>query len=163
MPPNFYDNTILIRYNDKSCHIVLSMLKDFCYAYLDLIKMYAITVSLHPSEVKVLKDHGRDPFDYLRFKLDYLGYKGLIVSEYTKKKVEHIHGIVWKHGDIELKDILTKSGKYKYSIDDKISSSNCIKPLKCKQSISAWIKYIGKCYASPEIIDYMDKFLNPLP
>lgn len=124
----------------------------------DIKQFYAVTVSLHPTEHKLLTEKGLCPFKYLRFKLESLGYKGCIVSEYTKKKVPHVHGILTIPSFDLLMKITTKSGKFKYFMDTRMEVSNVIKPLTTKQSINGWSDYMLKCIPSLNVIEWMEKY-----
>lgn len=156
-----FDYLELIAYDDFLCQTKLQKYFEFCDWSNDHYSFYAITLTLHPAELRVLKENKQDPFNYLHFKLDRRGYTGVIVSEFTKKRCAHVHGIViipktvikelnHNHGKI--------SKKYINSYDPHLGSSNVIKPLSSRRSLRPWIKYLGKCYASPTVIDYYNKF-----
>lgn len=118
---------------------------------------YAVTLTLKASEKKILRERGCDCFDYLAFKLKSLGYSGVVIGEYTKKKVEHVHGILKISKDI-LKPVLSKDGNFKFYIDERLDASNVIKVFKDNYNYQKWCEYMQKCLPSLEVIDWMEKY-----
>lgn len=158
MPPfDFFKYLYLVKYDDPMCHNKIDQCIQWAKFHYNTIKMYAITLSLHPSEIKMLNEFGYDKFEYLFRKLKRLGYVGLVVSEFTKKKIEHIHGIVYNPNH-ELTPIYGKRQNIKYYINDELFASNVFKYLNSSQGISAWGKYLGKCYLPPSIIDFINHY-----
>lgn len=128
------------------------------------LPLYAVTITLHPSEVQALTKLKKNLTDYLVFKMYKYGYTGIAVEEYTKKKVPHLHFV----GKFNFKDyaskylveVLSPKGKKLLHYSDKrIGTSNVVKLLNTQQAVTGWCKYIKKESVPSNIIDMLNKYV----
>lgn len=136
------------------------------YDYLDYIfgatpyKMYAVTVTLIPSEWEELKQHPDDvQMEYINFKMSKYYRSYIFISELTKKKVLHFHGIVEDlDQNIESNSICYKKWKNKkteiHYEDQRMNNQNYIKKIFSRRQLGAWINYMRKNMQPHEILDY---------
>jgi len=157
MPPKIS----LILPGDESGRVFLSEKHDDYTQKLEH-QLLAVTLSLSPTEKKFLDDNKatkKQMFEYLKYKLECLEYKGVIVGEFTEKKVPHVHGVLELRNPVQelefMQEIVNKKGVHKYYIDNRMESSNVIKIIKNKAGLGAWFKYIAKTYPTPTVIDWL--------
>ncbi len=163
MPANFkfpVDDILFLPPGHLKGTIILEDTKEFCMYHCDTLNFYAVTISLHPSESEFLKKHDKDKFLYFIYKLKSLGYVGVCIGEYTKKGEPHIHGIMLVKDVVSHEPIRSRKGIIKYYVDTKLFSSNVIKPINASRAVDGWLKYMTKNFMSPNVLEWLDGYVD---
>lgn len=126
--------------------IVSKAFKDYFREYFMDRNFYAITLTVSPKEHRVLKKNNVDPNTYFMIKLVDLKLGGIYVSEYTKKGIKHLHGIISVH-----KECAPGTAE----LYNKWQASCCLKFIKDVDQFNKWVLYCTKDCFSPDILKWM--------
>lgn len=111
----------------------------------DKVKVLAVTLTISPRELVILKQNKINQAKYLETKLSAIGIPGIWITEETKHKVKHLHGVLVCHNKEESvllsTDILYQH--WKASCD--------VQYIKDYSNYSKWVDYCCKNTITPEI------------
>lgn len=126
----------------------------------DIPTKYAVTFTLIPAEWEELKSHPQEiQLDYLTQKLSQYYSNFIFISELTKKKVVHLHGVVCDFQNVLEKELIkyTINKNRKFDVrykDQRYANKNVIKKLYTTKQVNAWIKYMKKEMQPISILQY---------
>lgn len=107
---------------------------------------YAVTLTLDNKEVNYLKDAKIAQLEYLKTKLIDLKIPGVWIAEDTKKKIKHLHGILYCKGHIDLERFYNKW----------LASNKFVK-IKDDKNYMKWMNYMCKTLITPDILQWISK------
>lgn len=125
--------------------------------------LFAVTFTLLPAEWQVIKDMSHiNQIDYISFVLNKFYKDYVFITELTKKKVLHLHGIVAEHTDLpEEYRVLSNSKKYYDKKnkevrfrDNRYPNQNVIKKLHSTRQITGWFNYMKKEMTPYSILEF---------
>lgn len=122
------------------------------------LKCYAITLTVPDSTVKFIREREANLIDFFYFLLKKHNMLGIYVLEYTKKGVEHIHGIVYSK-DIEkmTKKVVRNKGGNTYTyLHPTYPYEHTIKEVKTNQAFTGWKNYIVKGLIHPNVVEFFN-------
>lgn len=124
----------------------------------DFTHCFSLTLTLTPAESNILKKNGADITGYFKFLLENYNISGTHIIEFTKKGVQHLHGIFY-FNDLK-KDLIRRTKKYRKKYDiyytwDRIQSQHVIKPINSYAQYKGWLNYMVKNQISTTVLTYL--------
>lgn len=125
---------------------------------LSKLKCYAITLTIPENTAKYIREKNAKVIDYFHFLLKTHKMEGVYVCEYTKKGVEHIHGVVYSNIIAEYKKTQIKSkGNFTYTYTHPTYPyEHQIKEITTNLAFTGWMKYCTKHLIHPNVIEFFN-------
>ncbi len=132
--------------NDALDPVFRKAMNEYRNSHNGIGKTLAITLTLSPKEVNLLKQSKKNQIKYLYTKCKALNITGVYVTEETKKNVKHLHGIIITTDS----NMIDTNNLYKYW-----KASCKVKIIKDYTNYLKWQDYCCKTLVTPDIEQWL--------